>query len=329
MIRKLASLTSALKPLSQWNCGLWVVGLSSLLLVASSVGCRALRNGRQTRALATARQLSLRGADALQQQKWNDAEMLFSEAIRHSQADERAQWGYAEVLWQQNQRAAASQHMSHAVEMSGGNPDLVVRLGQMYLEQDQLDQAIAQADTALKAQRTHAGAWALRGDALRQQEQLDEALDSYHRSLIYRADSPNVQIAIAQIYRQLGRPQRALATLDNLTDHLPEENVPPRTWLLRGQALADLGELNEAKRCWRHAALCANDTDSELLLELAKSQFDCQDLAEARLCLGRVLRQDANLPAAQLLQSQLDASFQQLDVDKQARVPTLPAGYRK
>jgi predicted Zn-dependent protease len=222
-----------------------------------------LRANRQTRELTAARQMSLRGAEALQQKKYGDAESLFSEAIRQSPADERAQSGYAEVLLQKGQVQAATEHMTKAVETSGGNPDLVVRLGQMHLEQGELSSALVQADLALRNQRTHAGAWALKGDVLRQQRQLQDALDCYHRSLIYHSDAPQVQIALAEIYRQMGRPQRALATLNNLADHHSPELVPPRAWLLKGQALADLGEDAEAKRCLRlathrNAACCWN-----------------------------------------------------------------------
>ena len=298
------------------------------------MGCRALRANRQTRELTAARQMSLRGTEALQQKKYGDAESFFSEAIRQSSADERAQSGYAEVLLQKGQVQAAIEHMTSAVaisavEISGGNPDLVVRLGQMHLEQGELPLALEQADLALRNQRTHAGAWALKGDVLRQQHQLQDALDCYHRSLIYHSDAPQVQIALAEIYRQLGRPQRALATLNNLADHHSPEQVPPRAWLLKGQALDDLGEDVEAKRCLRLATQYADESQCGLLLELASAQFDCGDLAEARLCLGRVLLQEPSNPSALQLQGQLDQSFAHLASDQNGKVPAMNANFKR
>lgn len=293
------------------------------------VGCRALRANRQTRELTAARHLSLRGAEALQQKKYGDAESLFSEAIRQSPADERAQAGYAEVLLQKGQVQAAAEHMTSAVEISGENPDLVVRLGQMHLEQGELNLALQQADLALRNQRTHADAWALKGDVLRKQNQLQAALDCYHRSLIYQSDAPQVQIALAEIYRQLGKPQRALATLNNLADHHSEEQIPPRAWLLKGQALADLGEDVEAQRCLRLATQYAGDSQCGLLLELATAQFDCGDLAEARLCLGRVLRQEPSNPSALQLQGQLDKSFAHLALGQSGKVPAMNANLKR
>jgi predicted Zn-dependent protease len=273
--------------------------------------------------------MSLRGAEALQQKKYGDAETFFSEAIRQSPADERAQAGYAEVLRQKGQVQSATEHMTSAVEISGGNPDLVVRLGQMHLEQGELPLALAQADLALRNQRTHAGAWALKGDVLRQQRQLQDALDCYHRSLIYRADAPQVQIALAEIYRQLDKPQRALATLNNLADHHSPEQIPPRAWLLKGQALADLGEDAEATRCLRLATQYAGESQCGLLLELASAQYDCGDLAEARLCLGRVLRQEPTNPSALQLQSQLDQSFVQMASDQNGKIPVMNVNFQR
>ena len=296
------------------------------------VGCRVLRNHRQIREQreqGSARQLSLRGHEALQQKKYADAEYFFCEAIRQSPIDERAQWGYAEVLWQRDQCKPAIEHMTQAVAMSGDNPDLVVRLGQMYLEQNEWERAGQHAEWALQIQRKHAEAWALKGDVLRQQRNLPEALDCYHRSLIYRSDAPQVQVALAEIYRQLGRPQRALATLDHLEDHHAPEHIPPRAWLLKGQALADMGENSEAKRYFRLASQYAGETQSGLLLELASAQRDCGDLAEARLCLGRVLQREPEDPGALQLQNQLDQTFMRMAADPSGKVPAMQVPYQR
>lgn len=300
--------------------------------IVGFAGCRAIRNHRQSREQGAARQMSLRGAEALQQQKYSDAESLFGEAIRQSPVDERAQWGYAEVLWHRGQYQPAIEHMTKAVATSGGNPDLVVRLGQMYLEQNELLRAAEQAEVALNLQRNHAGAWALKGDVVRQRRQqgyLDEALACYHRSLIHRSDSPQVQVALAELYRQQGRPQRALATLDHLEDHHAAEQVPPRAWLLKGQALADMGENSEAKRYFRLASQYAGETQSGLLLELAAVQHEFGDLAEARLCLGRVLQHEPGNPGALQLQNQLDQSFVRMAADQSEKVPAMQVPYQR
>lgn len=286
-----------------------------LILIASlhctSLGCRSLRSRRHTQQLSDARQNSLRGAEKLQQNKLKDAEFLFSEALRQSAADERAQWGMSEVLWQQGEHERAIEHMARAAQISGDNPDLIVRLGEMNFEAGFTDQALQQADLALDRQRRHPGAWALRGKVLHQRQQLDEALECYQRALIGQPSMPDVQLAIAEIYQATGRPQRAYATLEYMTDNQAEERISSKAWMVKGLALADLGEEPAARECLKNAALCAGDEETELLLGLAESQIAAGDLAEARICLGRVFRHDPNNQHALQLQNTLNQSFRE------------------
>jgi Tfp pilus assembly protein PilF len=282
-----------------------------LVVCLNCFGCRVIRDKRQARELNAARQISRRGADALQQNKFSDAESLFGEALKHSAADERAQWGYAEVLWQRGQTKQATEHMMRAVETSGGNPDFIVRLGQMHLAQNDLPRAVEKAQEALRQNRSQADAWALLGDAYRQQKNLQESLDCYSRSLIFQKNAPTVQVSLAEIYRQLGRPQRALATLTSLEYDYPEDKVPPRAWLLKGLAYSDLGETENAKKYMQLAARHAGDS-TELMMELAQAQYQTGDLVEARLCLGRVLAKDSQNATALALQTEIDQSFAQL-----------------
>lgn len=156
--------------------------------------------------------------------------------------------------------ADATKHMGKAVELSnanpelGANPDLLVRLGQMYLDQNNLDLALSQAEAALKSHRNNPAAWALKGDVLRRRGELNSSIDCYQRALIYRPYWPEVQVTVAELYRASNRPQRTLATLDRLCDQSSQSQIPPRAFLLRGQALAALGERDAALLCLRQAA---------------------------------------------------------------------------
>ena len=296
---------------------LLVLSLSCVLLTS---GCHSLRTRRQTRELSDARQISLRGAEKLQQHKLDEAELLFADALRSSSADERAQAGMAEVLWLRNESRKAIAHMSQAATISGGSPDYLVRLGEMNLQQGNLDQALEQADAALDGQRRHAGAWALRGKVLQQRGELQAAMSCYHRTLSEQAHWPEVQVALAEIYRDLGRPQRALATLDCMTDGKSGEQISPQAWMLKGQALADLGEASAANQCLRQAAVCCRDEDIDTILSLARLQMEFGDFVEARNCLGRAFRHDPYNPAALQMLNTLDRS-------STVAVPSIFAGY--
>ncbi len=285
-------------------------GLCIVVVLVGFTGCRTLRRDRQTQQLSKARFSSLQGAEKLQQGKFQDAEMLFAAALQHSPADERAHWGMAEVLWEQGDASEALTHMSTATEISGGSPDLLVRLGEMHLSEDSLDEALAYAEQAIQGQRDHSGAWALRGEVLQRREDLHAAMECYHRALQIRESYPKVQVALADIYQQVGRPQRALGTLNAMLDSRTLEEVPATAWFLKGQALADLGETGEARNCMREAALCANEQENDLLIEVAECQIGFGDLAEARVCLGRAQQHDPQNPNLQRVKSVLDQSFQ-------------------
>lgn len=256
------------------------------LLTAS--GCRVWRRPPVGEALAGARQLSLRGAESLQQEKWSDAETYFSEALKESGMDERAHWGYAETMWKKGDRVLATQHMEEAVRLSGGNPDLTVRLGQMLLEQGRLDEAAKRATSALDTNRRHPGAWALQGDVLVAWQQWDKALAAYHRALIYQPDFPAVQMAVAELYYRTHRPQRALATLDRLGDEHPLERMPVRAQWLRAESLANLGRTREAKQTLVYVEQRLGSCDTETMLAVAKTRYSMGDVDECQNVLAQM-----------------------------------------
>lgn len=280
-----------------------------LIVVVSMTGCRSLRTTRQTRELSAARNLSLRGWDELEQKHYSDAELMFQRALEHSEADERAHWGMAEVLWPSGQQESAIAHMATAVKIGGESPELLVRLGEMYFEKGHYAEALRQADAALNFDRQHCGGWALRGRVLQRYGELDAALDSYHRALNQQANLPEVQLAVAQIYQQTGRSQRALHTLVSMME-TPHGGDCAEAWLLKGHALAALGEQQDARICINQASRIALEDDTELLVELAKSQLAFGDLAEARHSIGRAMRHDPYNPQILDLKNELDASFQ-------------------
>lgn len=294
-----------------------------LVVICFNLGCRSLvKNQQKQMALRTARQFSLRGADALQQHKYSDAEALFSESLRHSPTDERAHWGLAEVLYQRGECQNAAQHMNEAAKMSGSNPDLMVRLGEMQYESGMIDQAIIQADMALANDWQHAKAWELKGRVLERRGLADEAIEAYHRSLMSQPNNPAVQISLASVYQEQGRPQRALATLERMSDLQNPEYDKANTWLLKGAALASLGEAEESRTCLREASLRANGQDVQLCLKLAKLQADLGDLADARANLGLVLSQDPGNQAALLVQQHLEQKFLEMPAPRGAIVKT-------
>jgi tetratricopeptide (TPR) repeat protein len=264
-----------------------------LALVAAAAtsagGCRVFRGHKiSDESIAAARRLSLQGIDAQQRGHWDRAETLFAAAILKCPSDERARWGYAEALWRRGAFDQAISHMEEAVRLSGHDPERLVRLGQMYRARGDWQRAVELAERAIAANSQLAAAWALRGDVLLSQGQRGEALAAYHRALSYAPSLPEVQLAIADIYAEDNRPQRALTTLQALAGSFPPGQAPPEVLFRQGLVFRALNRHHDSVRVLRDLALRGNPPP-ELLSELARSQMLTGDATAARQTIAAAL----------------------------------------
>ncbi len=243
---------------------------------APQVGCRAFRCHTSDEAVSAARDLSLQGLDAQQKGRSDQAEQLFAAAVQRCPQDERARCCYAEILWQRGEHEEAVAHMEEAVRLSGSDPLRRVQLGKMYLARGQVHQASVQADKAKGANRDSAAAWALHGDVLKAEGLRDEAVASYHRALAIQGHYPEVQLALADLYGQQDRPQRALATLQALADHYPPDANPSEVSYREGLVLRRLGRHQDAVEQLT-AAVKRGPATPEMHYELAQTQMTAGD----------------------------------------------------
>jgi len=292
-----------------WS-GVW----AAALLLAAAGGCATLARHKTDQSVVSARQLSLRGMNAFQQGQWREAEVFFSRASEMCPLDERIHSHYAETLWQLGSQQQAVAHMEEAVRLSGGNAELGVRLGDMYLACGDLQRAALQAEFAIQGNRQLASAWALRGDVLRAMGRDEDALASYHRALSQQAHYPRVQLATAEIYSRQQRPARALATLRALADGYPSGETPQQVFILQGLALRELGRYDAAVELLATAAQ-QGPANAELLVQLAETQWLAGDPANARLTLQSAVTQSSREPQAVPLTAQVDALQRRLSGD--------------
>jgi len=273
-------------------------GILISILVA---GCASLSRSKLDESVLTARQLSLRGTEAIQRGKWGDAEACLSEAVQLCPLDERMRCQYAETLWNLGAYDEAIQHMQFAVRLSGGNPELSVRLGEMYLQKGDPQRASEQAERAIAANRELASAWALRGDVLQRQGDYEGGLASYHRALSFVEHYPRVQLAIAECYRRQGRHSRVLGTLQSLADGYPTGDVPAEVQFQEGLAQKELGRYEAAIGSFTDAAR-KSAPSPELLQQLAETYLLMNDPANARIAVKAALAlEPAHRPSQQLL----------------------------
>jgi tetratricopeptide (TPR) repeat protein len=246
--------------------------------------------------------------DAMQRGQTGDAETLFAQAVDICPLSEAMRCHYAESLWRNGAHEAAIAHMEEATRMSGGNPDLMIRLGEMYLAKGDLDRAGRQAELAIQANGKLPAAWALQGDVLRHKGLSGESLASYHRALSYSPYYPPVQRSIAETYLAQKRPSRALATLQSLAAGYPAGEVPQDVWFLQGLAQKELGRYDGAVDSFVAAAK-SGPQSPEILYHLAESQWLAGDPVNAALTAQAALALDPNYRPMLELRTRL-ASFQ-------------------
>ncbi|MCA9154676.1 MAG: tetratricopeptide repeat protein [Planctomycetales bacterium] len=274
-------------------------------------GCSSLSPNPVADNVVSARQMSMRGLDALHRGRWDEAETDFAAAVQACPVDERAHQHYAETLWHRGARAEALEHMRTAIKLSGQDPNLLVRIGQMHLALDELGPASQYAEAALQRNRQLPDAWALRGDVASRSRAWDEALASYHRALNLHENMPAVQRAVAEIYLTQGNAHRALATVQAAAAAYPSDQTPVELLTIEGVALKSLGQFDAAVARLTAAAERGTPSD-ELLYQLGHARLLAGDPANARLALNEALKLNPRHPASVQLRDEIDEASQQM-----------------
>ena len=267
--------------------GRWALCLAGMVLLAG--GCASFSRNSEDAVRLESRQLTLRGKAALQQQRWQEAADVLSQAVKVEPQSVQAHAQYAQSLWNLDDRQRALSHMREAIRLSGGDPQLMVQLGRMQLTENQLSAAAQSASIAVHARPHSAAAHALRANVLHQQGNLEDALSGYYRALSLQPDYPDVQTKVAEIYQQTQRPQRSLTMLSSLVDRYPPGEVPQRILQLQGLALKSLGRYDDAIEQFVQAGRQGSMT-AELFYQLAESHWLAGDRGNAQLAVREALQ---------------------------------------
>ena len=273
-----------------------------LALAALSSGCRLPGGkGPVSRSLAASRQLCQQGVAAIERGQWEQAEQLLSEALDACSEDPDARRHYAEVLWHRGDREAAVAELLEASRVAGEDAILHVRVAQMRLAMGHMDLARQAVQRALDLDPKLSAAWAMRGRVRRAAGQPRLALADYHRALGLDPNDRSIPLEIAQLYRQLDQPQRALAALQSLADTYSPGEEPQDVLYLEGLAYAALGRHDDAVESFS-AALVRGQPSPEILYQLAKAELDAGRPTHAAAAAGQALALDPqHQPSRQLL----------------------------
>lgn len=264
-----------------------------LLLAVALPGCRAWpwRPGPVAPSVAKCRELSGQGLTAIDQDQWPQAEKLLAEAVAASPVDVDARKHYAETLLKRGASAEALVQLDEAMRLSDRDASLAVRSGEVYLAMGQLEAAERRAARALQIDIASADAWALRGRITAMRGDKRQALADFQRAIGYRRDDRQLLYEMAQLYRQLDRPDRALVCLQTLADTYPSGEEPRELLIDQAQTLTAVARHVDAAACYERA-LKRGDPTSDLQFNLAQSYLAAgqaqraQNAAQAGLALA-------------------------------------------
>jgi len=228
--------------------------------------------------------------------QWDQAEQLFSRAVTSCPEDSEARQRYAEALWHRGARAEALAQLEEAGRLSPDDMSVRVRMAELRLEAGQLAAARGQIEQALDLEPKSAPAWMVRGRIMQVEGNYQQALADYHRALSYSPDNRQILLAVAETYRLLHQPDRALVTLQALADTYAPGEEPQQVLYLTGLAYAATGRHGDAVEMYA-AALNRPSPTPELLTQLAQSQFQLGRTNEAASAAQQALALDPNQQA--------------------------------
>jgi len=264
--------------------------------------------------LTASRKLSAEGNELLEQKQPDKAEVKLVEAVKTCPTDCDARCYYAETLWLRNARPEAVAQLEEACRLSP-DPDLRVRLAEMYLEMGRLDEAGRNVDQVLNRNLKLAAAWRVHGRVLRAtgdrllaagvRDQARvvyfQALADLHRAAGFDPSDRQVLGETAAVYRSLGQPQRALESMQSLVETYSPGEEPQQVLYWAGLDYMALRRYDDAVTSLT-TALSRDRPTPELCYSLGQAQYCSGRSQEAAAALQQALVIDPHhAPSRQLL----------------------------
>jgi tetratricopeptide (TPR) repeat protein len=273
------------------------------LLLSLLAGCRLPgREGPVPRSLADCRRFSQQGMAELDRGHQQQAEALLAKAVQICPVDAEARRRYAESLWRRGARPEAIAQMEEAGRLMAEDAALWARLAEMYLAAGQPERAWRTADLAMDLDPKLPSVWAIRGGVMQAAGQPREALNDYLRALSYVPNDREILMQVAETYRQLNQPERALQTLQTLAETYSSGEEPGRILYQMGLAYQALGRYDDAVESLS-VALTREKPTPEMFFRLGEAQY----------LAGHTAGATASARAALALQPQHQPSRELLD----------------
>ncbi|MGF1541126.1 MAG: tetratricopeptide repeat protein [Pleurocapsa sp.] len=202
----------------------------------------------------------------------------------------------ANHLRQVNQFDQAILAYQNLIELQPNNPELYNLLGQVQAQSGNFEKAISNYQTAIELRGLQESFWIYKnlGDALRQKNQLDEAIDAYQKAI-------NVEPNSADVYDSLGQAQSQKANWAEAVANYYQAiklglKQPFWTYSNLGNALRNQNQLNEAVAAYLEAIKLQPD-NSLAYRGIGQVYTQQEDWTRAIAAFKKAIELDENQPS--------------------------------
>ncbi|MEC9091489.1 MAG: tetratricopeptide repeat protein [Planctomycetota bacterium] len=228
------------------NCFLISKTVAGCLIAVSFGGCSVFRNTAVDEHVAVSRELTLQGLAASYDKDEQQAKTLFSSAVHSDPDNVEARMLLAESYRNRRQLQAAIEQLEECIRIDSENVEVTCKLGECYADSNQPEHAYRLAQLALRKDRQSVSGWKLKAQTLWQLGQKTQALAAYQRALRIAPNNQELRKEMVILYQELGKPLRALTTLDKIANEFDDEEIPETILLQQSLLLQQLDRNSEA-----------------------------------------------------------------------------------
>jgi predicted Zn-dependent protease len=240
--------------------------------------------------------LNLLGTVRAQQSRLDEAEALFTRAVRADARFVGARMNLAHLYTLRREPSKAAAQFSEILRLDPSNPEATYRLARLDYAEGRLDESLAVAETARRAGALTPQLAVVLGDVYMKKGDASKAEESYLRALGAEADNADALLGVASVAQSRNDTKTAALYLGRAHDLIGD--APERLYSYALVALK-AGLYEDARQALERASLLRPD-ESAYVVALGAVWLKKPDLFEAERAFRRALSLRPDLPQAQM-----------------------------